>query len=37
MCGKDLDHSPIHLASKERLIKSSQKNLVETKIENKIN
>jgi hypothetical protein len=29
--------SPIHLAWKERLVKSSQKNLVETKMENKIN
>jgi hypothetical protein len=35
--GSNLDPSPIHLAWKERLVKSSQKNLVETKMENKIN
>jgi len=35
--GSNLDLFPIHLAWKERLIKNSQKNLVETKMENKIN
>jgi len=33
----NLDPSPIHLACKEKLVKSSQKNLVETKMENEIN
>jgi hypothetical protein len=35
--GSNLDPSSIHLAWKERLVKSSQKNLVESKMENKIN
>jgi len=33
----NLDPFPIHLAWKERLVKSFQKNIVETKMENKIN